>query len=181
MVESTAIEGVFPVDGAPRQFFAEASACDRDLQERHPWRLIVIRVPTKQLSASHRGRHGSASRFLCNARRPVSWLMSSFLDRKCFFFVFRLSPSWKPFMTFAQPVDGSVVGREPGTEIYVAPLLWRCAGSLRPGCASTCFGMCCGPGFRGVPELSPEGEWRRDRTSPKECDTSSLASVHRQP
>ena len=42
------------------------------------------------------------------------------VDRKCFFYVFRLPSFWKRFMTFVQLVDGSMVGKKPGNEVYVA-------------------------------------------------------------
>ena len=55
------------------------------------------------------------------------------MDRQCFFYVFRLPSFLKPFV---QPVDGSVVGEEPGTEFFV----WD--GSLIQGSASICIETC---------------------------------------
>ena len=104
------------------------------------------------------------------------------MDRKCFICVFRLPSSWKPFMTFVQPVDGSVVGKKPGTEVYVASATvvmgWISAtgvcqhlhrNMLRTGCA-------------GSAGLSAEGEWslgRCSRFKAKVCD--ARARLPRQP
>ena len=60
------------------------------------------------------------------------------VDRKCFFYLLRLPSFWKLFMTFVQPVDSSVVGKKPGTEVYVASATVPWDGSLRSICKETC-------------------------------------------
>eukprot|EP00438_Fugacium_kawagutii_P024959 Skav213216 [mRNA] locus=scaffold2826:647978:650839:- [translate_table: standard] len=98
-------------------------------------------------------------------------------DQKGAFYAWRLPPQWRPYMAFAWPVKGSVVGMSHIPLVYVAsaviPMGWLNAVSLFQHLHRR-LGMANKPIGSGFPQ---EIEWRRDRPVPQRPNQDCLEWV----
>ena len=136
-------------------------------------RLIMNFVPTnsfqKLMAGDLNTLAGSTSwsQLLLNPNQVLLW---SGDDQKGAFYAWELPKAWRPYMAFAWPVPGHLVGSQDKEMEYVAsrviPMGWIQAVSLFQHLHRQ-LGMTQPPLGAGHPE---ELEWRRDRSVPQTSD-----------
>lgn len=136
-------------------------------------RLIMNFVPTnsfqKLMTGDLNTLAGSTSwcQLVLNPNQVLLW---SGDDQKGAFYAWELPKAWRPYMAFAWPVPGHLVGSSKNEMEYVAsrviPMGWIQAVSLFQHLHRQ-LGMSQPPVGAGHPE---ELEWRRDRAAPQTSD-----------
>ena len=136
-------------------------------------RLIMNFVPANAFQKLMQGDLGTLSsssswtQLVLGSDEVLLW---SGDDQRGAFYAWELPRSWRPFMAFAWPVPGHLVGGKPGAMEYVAsrviPMGWIQAVSLFQHLHRS-IGMSDEPAGAGH---AREKEWRRDRPMPQTSD-----------
>ena len=132
-------------------------------------RLIINLIPSNELQRNVTGDTRTLPYFaqlLGLTLTEEEVLLWSSEDMKCAFYVFGIPEAWWPYMVIDRSVDGAVVGRAAGLELWpcvrVVPMGWILAVML----VQYLHRQLCLLPFPSGGELPPELELRKDRPLP---------------
>ena len=175
IIETIKLEEVFTANGAPvlnGAFAVEKKGQPGEGQVRVT-RLIMNFVPANSFQKLMQGdlntlaSSTSWTQFVLGTNEVLLW---SGDDQRGAFYAWELPTAWRPFMAFAWPVPGHLVGGALGSMEYVAsrviPMGWIQAVSLFQHLHRS-LGMSEEPEGAGH---SLRKEWRRDRPVPQTSD-----------
>ena len=174
IIEAIPLEKVFHAGGVPvlNGAFSVEKKGKAEGSEKRVTRLIMNFVPTnafQNLMAGDLNTLSSSSAWCQLILRDGETLLWSGDDQRGAFYAWELPDSWRPFMAFAWPVPGEVVGSTQPWE-YVAsrviPMGWIQAVSLFQHLHRQ-IGMARQPEGAGH---AAELEWRRDLPAPQSSD-----------
>ena len=175
IIECIRLEDVFKANGSPvlNGAFAVEKKGQPGVGQVRVTRLIMNFVPANSFQKLMQGDLGtlaSSSSWTQFVLGPNEVLLWSGDDQRGAFYAWELPKAWRPFMAFAWPVPGHLVGGEPGKMEYVAsrviPMGWIQAVSLFQHLHRS-LGMTKQPAGAGH---DVEKEWRRDRPVPQTSD-----------
>ncbi len=175
IIEAIDLQDVFAADDGPvlnGAFAVEKKGQPGEGQVRVT-RLIMNFVPANSFQKLMQGDLGtlaSSSSWTQLILGPQEVLLWSGDDQRGAFYAWELPKAWRPFMAFAWPVPGELVGKMAGTLEFVAsrviPMGWIQAVSLFQHLHRS-LGMNECPAGAGH---AAEKEWRRDRPMPQTAD-----------
>ena len=172
IIETIKLEDVFAANGSPvlNGAFAVEKKGKPGVGQERVTRLIMNFIPTNSFQKLMQGDLGtlaSSSSWTQFVLGPQEVLLWSGDDQRGAFYAWELPRAWRPFMAFAWPVPGQLVGGVAGSMEYVAsrviPMGWIQAVSLFQHLHRS-LGMSAEPAGAGH---SLEKEWRRDRPVPQ--------------
>lgn len=175
IIECIRLEDVFKANGSPvlNGAFAVEKKGQPGVGQVRVTRLIMNFVPANSFQKLMQGdlsTLASSSSWTQFVLGPNEVLLWSGDDQRGAFYAWELPKAWRPFMAFAWPVPGHLVGGEPGKMEYVAsrviPMGWIQAVSLFQHLHRS-LGMTKQPAGAGH---DVEKEWRRDRPVPQTSD-----------
>ena len=175
IIETIGLEEVFVGNDGPvlNGAFAVEKKGQPGVGQVRVTRLIMNFVPANAFQGLMQGdlsTLSSSSSWTQLVLGPSEVLLWSGDDQRGAFYAWELPRSWRPFMAFAWPVPGHLVGGKPGTMEYVAsrviPMGWIQAVSLFQHLHRS-IGMSSQPSGAGH---AHEKEWRRDRPMPQTSD-----------
>ena len=175
IIEAIGLDEVFTADDGPvlNGAFAVEKKGQPGVGQVRVTRLIMNFVPANSFQKLMQGdlnTLASSSSWAQLVLGPGEVLLWSGDDQRGAFYAWELPKGWRPFMAFAWPVPGQLVGKEQGTMEYVAsrviPMGWIQAVSLFQHLHRS-LGMVSEPSGAGH---APEKEWRRDRPVPQTSD-----------
>ena len=172
IIETIKLEEVFSANGSPvlNGAFAVEKKGQPGVGQERVTRLIMNFVPANSFQKLMQGdlsTLASSSSWTQFVLGPQEVLLWSGDDQRGAFYAWELPRAWRPFMAFAWPVPGHLVGGVTGSMEYVAsrviPMGWIQAVSLFQHLHRS-LGMSKQPAGAGH---DLEKEWRRDRPVPQ--------------